>query len=248
MAKPGCRPYLFGEILFPFLKEPTRLIDRRQFMIATGALGLAGPARAAGLPIPPGNAIAFKVFRNGSPIGEHRLTFTRNGDDLTVDINIDLTVRLAGIPVYRYSLTGNTKYSGGVFTSADTVTNNNGEHLEMHCRKVAAGYDVVGVNHNDPSKSFPEYTAPPNTLPLTYWDKRMLYANILNIQTAHSYPATVTPAGWFKMPTADGGSIVAQRFDLTGKLQLSVWYDQNDQWASLEFHFSGDETYQKLTS
>ncbi len=224
------------------------MIDRRQFIAATGALAMAGPARAAGLPIPPGNAIAFKVLRNGSPIGVHHLTFTQNGDDLTVDINIDLTVTLAGIPVYRYGLTGNTKYSGGVFQSADTVTNNNGQHLEMHCHKVAAGYDVVGINHNDPAKSYPEYTAPPNTLPLTYWDKAMLNANILNIQTAHSYPVTVTPAGWFKMPTAEGGSIVAQRFDVTGKLQLSVWYDQNNQWTSLEFHYSGDETYQKIVS
>jgi hypothetical protein len=224
------------------------LIDRRTFIAATGAIGLAGPARAAALPVPPGNAIAFKVLRNGSPIGEHRLGFTQSGDDLTVDIDINLLVTIAGIPFYRYTLTGNTKYSGGVFQSADTVVNNNGDHIEMHCHKIAAGYEVTGINHGDSSKNTPTYTAPPNTLPLTYWDKSAMYGNILNIQTARSYPATVTPAGWFKMPTAEGGTIVAQRFDLTGKLHLSIWYDQYDQWASLEFHYSGDETYQKIVS
>jgi hypothetical protein len=224
------------------------LIDRRHFIAATGAVALARPARAAGLAVPPGNAIGFQVLRNGSPIGEHHLRFTQNGDDLTVDIDIALTVTLAGLTLYRYSLTGNTKYTGGVFTGLDTVVNDNGKHLEVHAHKVAAGYEVVGVNHNDPSKSYPRYTAPPNTLPLTYWDRNMLNGTILNIETAHSYPVTVTPAGWFKMPTAEGGAITAQRFDVTGKLNLSVWYDQHNQWTSLEFHIKGDETYKKIVS
>jgi hypothetical protein len=74
----------------------------------------------------------------------------------------------------------------------------------------------------------------------------MLNGNILNIQTAHSYRVQVNSPGWNKLPTADGGSIVAQRFDVTGKLRLSVWYDQNNAWSGLEFQINGDETYQKM--
>jgi hypothetical protein len=85
-------------------------------------------------------------------------------------------------------------------------------------------------------------------MPLTYWNKKLIYGNILNIQTAHSYRVNVATPGWNKLPTADGGSIVAQRFDLTGKLRLSVWYDQYNSWSGLEFRINGDETYQKFTS
>jgi hypothetical protein len=118
--------------------------------------------------------------------------------------------------------------------------------LEVEAHKVSDGYLVTGTNHSDPAKSWPQYTAPSDTMPLTYWNKAMLNGSILNIQTAHSYRVNVASPGWNKLPTADGGTIVAQRFDVTGKLNLSVWYDQNNSWSGLEFHVNGDETYQKI--
>jgi hypothetical protein len=96
----------------------------------------------------------------------------------------------------------------------------------------------------------PRYIAPPDTRPLTYWNKDMLSGSIVNPQTGHTYHSgtqlTITPNGWNRLPTASGGSLVAQRFDITGKLILSVWYDQNNAWSGLEFQKSGDFTYQKF--
>jgi hypothetical protein len=68
----------------------------------------------------------------------------------------------------------------------------------------------------------------------------------LNVQTAHCYKVNVASPGWNQLPTASGTNIVAQRFDLTGKLVLSVWYDQHDNWSGLEFQKNGDITYQKM--
>jgi hypothetical protein len=90
------------------------------------------------------------------------------------------------------------------------------------------------------------YTAPPDTLPLTYWNKKMLSGTILNPQTAHCYKPHVASPGWNNLPTANGGSILAQRFDVTGKLQLSVWYDAANRWSGLEFQKSGDISYRKI--
>ncbi|HQT64543.1 MAG: hypothetical protein B7Z75_03130 [Acidocella sp. 20-57-95] len=214
-------------------------MDRRRFLLSAAAFAL---------PIPANNSLAFKVLRNGAPIGEHHLNFTQTGDDLAVDINIGLVVTIASIPVFRYSLKAVEKWSGGVFQSLHSMINDNGTNLEVQAAKSADGYTVTGINHTDPDKSYPTYTAPPNTMPLTYWNKNMLNGTILNIQTAHSYPAIVNSPGWNKLPTAEGGFIVAQRFDVTGKLHLSVWYDQNETWSGLEFHVNGDESYQKITS
>lgn len=216
-------------------------MDRRRLLVSAGAMAVAGPAFADMLPVPPNNHLAFKVLRNGTPIGEHHLDFTRNGDDLRVDINVAFLVRLAGIPVFRYTGTAAEQWSGGVFQSLDSKVNDNGNHLEVHARKTASGYDVMGTH-------VPHYTCPPNTLPLTYWNKAMLNGTILNIQTAHSYPAIVHSPGWNKLPTANDGFIVAQRFDVTGKLHLSVWYDQTNQWSGLAFNVDGDERYEKITA
>jgi hypothetical protein len=133
-----------------------------------------------------------------------------------------------------------------VFQSLDSNVNYNGDPLVVHAEKTANGYEVEGINKNDVSKNMPRYTAPPDTMPLTYWNKKMLDATILNVQTAHCYKVNVASPGWNQLPTASGTNIVAQRFDLTGKLVLSVWYDQHDNWSGLEFQKNGDITYQKM--
>jgi hypothetical protein len=220
-------------------------MDRRHFLLGAGACAAACPPAVADLPVPPGDRIAFKVLRNGTPIGEHILTFTQSGDDLTVDINVGLVVTILGITAYRYTLAATERWSGGVFQSLESKVNNDGAQLEVQAQKTAGGYLVTDINHSNPAKSYPQYTAPPNTMPLTYWNKAMLNAHIL---TAHSYPAIVNSPGWNKLPTAEGGTIIAQRFDVTGKLHLSVWYDQQNQWAGLEFNIKGDISYQKYVA
>lgn len=213
-------------------------MKRRLFLVSSGAAALAKPAVAA-LPVPPGGRIGFKVLRNGTPIGEHHLVFTQNGDTLRVDQHIALLVRLAGIPIFRYKATATEIWSGGVFQGIDSRVNDDGNHLQVHAERVTNGYAIRGTH-------VPLYIGPPNTLPMTYWNKTMLDGIILNIQTAHSYPPIVQSPGWNRLPTADGGTVVAQRFNVTGKLHLTVWYDQNEQWSGLAFHVDGYETYQKL--
>ena len=171
-------------------------MDRRQFLANAGALVLAGPALAGTLPVPPSERIAFKVFRNGTAVGTHELVFTQDGDNLTVLTNMAFVVTIAGIPIYHYHLVATEKWSGGVFRSVESKVNNNGTRLEVQAHQTASGYEVVDINHHNPAKSYPEYTAPPNTVPLTYWNKAMLNGTILNVDTAHSYPPIVsTPGG-----------------------------------------------------
>lgn len=85
-------------------------------------------------------------------------------------------------------------------------------------------------------------------LPMTYWNKAMLNAMILNVETGRHYPAIVNSPGWNYLPTAEDGKLLAQRFDITGKLHLSLWYDQYNRWAGMEFHVDGDEMFQKYVT
>jgi hypothetical protein len=213
-------------------------MDRRRFLL--GAAAFAMPI------IPPGRALAFKVLRNGSVIGEHHLAFSGTQENPIVDINVMLQVKFAGITIYNYTLAATETWENGGFSRLHSVINNNGTMLEVEAHKIPAGYLVTGINHSNPDKSWPQYTAPPDTLPLTYWNKQMLKGNILNIQTAHDYRVNVASPGWNALPTANGGTIVAQRFDLSGKLRLSVWYDQTDTWSGLAFSINGNETYQRI--
>jgi hypothetical protein len=214
-------------------------MNRRLFLLSSGAVAVARPALAAPLPVPPSGRIGFKVLRNGTPIGEHHLIFTQSGDTLRVDIHAAFLVRLAGVPIFRYTARATEMWSGGVFQGVNSQVNDGGNQLQVHAERVTQGYAISGTH-------VPLYVGPPNTLPLTYWNKAMLDGVILNIQTAHSYPVRVHSPGWNRLPTADGGTVVAQRFNVRGKLHLSVWYDQYEQWSGLAFHVEGYETYEKL--
>jgi hypothetical protein len=207
-------------------------MDRRTFLLSASAFAL---------PIPSGDALHFRVFRNGSPVGDHHTSFSQSGDDLTVTTAVRVVVTIAMIPVFRYGANATERWRDGVFQSVDSNVNSNGTLHQVNAVKTAAGYDVQGTN-------VPRYTAPPDTLPLTYWNKTFLNGTILNIQTAHSYQVKVVSPGWYKLPTADNSTVISQRFDVSGKLNLSVWYDQNNAWSGLEFQRSGDFSYQKYIS
>lgn len=217
-------------------------MNRRTFTLgATAAVLPISNAGAVALPVPSSDDLHFRILRNGSPIGDHHVVFSQSGDDLTVTVTADGLVTVAMIPVFSYSVRATECWSNGVFQSLESTVNYNGTPLQVHAHKSAGGYQVQGTK-------VPPYMAPPDTIPLTYWNKAMMNGTILNIQTAHSYRVKVASPGWNKLPTATGGTLVAQRFNLSGKLNISVWYDQNNAWSGLEFQRLGDITYEKYVA
>ena len=217
-------------------------MERREFLTGMAATAVLGTnAKASTLPVPASGRIGFKVLRNGTHVGEYHTIFTRQGQDLTVLSEAGLVVRLAGIPVFRYRARVAEHWSAGVFQKVDSHVDDGVRRLWVHVRRATKGYDIQGTH-------VPRYMGPLDTLPLTYWNKAMLQAMIVNVQTAHSYPAIVHSPGWNKLPTANGGTLVAQRYNVTGKLHLTVWYDQAGQWAGLQFHKHGNVLFEKIVT
>jgi hypothetical protein len=218
-------------------------MQRRDLVL--GAMGgmagvmLAGPARAVataagGLPVPPSGILDFQILRSGTPVGEQKLTFTQTGDQLRVDVNAAAAGRMMGLVPFHYNCTATEHWSGGIFSGLDSKVNHNGTQLEVHATPITGGFAIQSTK-----AGIYDYTGEPAMLPLTYWNKAMLDAMILNIETGRHYPAIVSSPGWYNLPTAEGGTILSQRFDVTGKLHFSVWYDQYGQWAGLEFNIYG---------
>ena len=73
--------------------------------IALAVAAMAARAAAESLPDPLalyGGEMDFTVWRSGSEIGQHRVTFARDGGTLTVRSLFDIAVKLLGITVYRF--------------------------------------------------------------------------------------------------------------------------------------------------
>jgi hypothetical protein len=196
------------------------------------------------LPVPASGILDFQILRSGAPVGEQRLTFTQTGDQLSVDINAAASGKMMGLLPFHYNCTATERWAGGVFCGVDSKVNHNGTQLEVHATPITGGFAITSTKAGNY-----KYTGQLPMLPLTYWNKAMLDAMILNIETGRNYPAIVSSPGWYNLPTAEGGTVLAQRFDVTGKLHFSVWYDRYGQWAGLEFTIYGnDMTLRKFVS
>jgi hypothetical protein len=90
------------------------VITRRGVLAGGGAVVLARPAGAA---VPEAGRLAFRVFRNDSPLGTHSLVFQRRGEAVSVAIAVDYVVRIGPIPVFRYTLRGAENWRGDTLIS-----------------------------------------------------------------------------------------------------------------------------------
>jgi hypothetical protein len=207
------------------------MIDRRSFAAVALLAPVLGGARA--FAAPRGEVQEFAVFRNDRPIGRHSLRFSRDGDRLAVEIDIELEVRLAFITLYRYRHSNRELWEGGRFLSFASRTDDNGTRHEVKARRAGEAILVEG--------SHGLVEAPGDALPTTYWHRRFLDAPVwIDTQEGALKRCRVTPTGTTQVAAA-GTSVGAERYAISGDLTLDLWY-AGAQWVKLEFKGSDGST------
>jgi len=201
----------------------------RRNLIAGGAVlaALPGVAHAA-LPVPAGDRLAFDVVRNGKKFGTHALSFERNGDSLVVKVAVEMVFKAAFITLFRYRHTAIERWLGDQVVSLDSKTDDNGKPFSVSARREAAGFVVEATGS-------PRYIAPANALPATHWNRRELDGPWINTQDGKLVRPRVAMQGVEAIPTAGAGSIRANRFVLSGDVDMDMWYDSSPTWAGLRF-------------
>jgi hypothetical protein len=118
---------------------------------------LAQPAAAAG-------ELRFRVMREGSSIGTHRVVFTEAAGALTAQTEVLIQVRLMGFTVFRLTHGFTEVWAGGRLRSVASRHDRNGTITEMTARAEPGGILVQG----------PEgvQRLPAEAAPLSWWDSR----------------------------------------------------------------------------
>ena len=213
-------------------------ISRRNLIIGGGALLcaprlLADPVAVAGpksslLSTPPGKSVSFAVMRKGSKIGTHMLTFDQDGDNLTVQVNVELKVGVGPIVLFRYKHHAIEVWKGGQLVSIDTETNDDGTPNKVTGRRTPEGFKVEGTKAR-------AYIAPDDALPATHWNHKQLDGPWINTQDGRLMHPTITPKGSEMIPVASGAKIPAKHFAVTGDAVLETYYDGASNWVGLNF-------------
>jgi len=198
---------------------------------------MAAPSQVASPP----RDIAFNVIRGNEPMGSHKLTFRQDGDKLIVEIAIDLEVRFAFIPVFRYSHRNTETWQGGRLVRLETETNDDGTRHRVRAEAVDDGLRVT-------DSSGRTYMAPANAIPTSYWNSETIRrSELLNTQNGKMMPVRIE-AG------ADQRSAVVEAahyrlIKLEDGTPVDVWYDkQSRDWVKLAFEARGSKIDYELAT
>ena len=217
-------------------------IGRRAFLIGAGlALPVlyAGRAQAALPGVPAEGKVAFKVMRRGAHIGEHMLTFTQDGDNLTVQVDVRITVRIGPVPVYHYVQRCTEQWKGDRFVALDSATSANVSHQTVTARRTADGVRI------EPSAGAP-YIAPGDALPLTHWNRFAYQGPLFDPQAGKLLKLSLVSRGDDMVQLADGSSVKAVRWTVAGDGMMDDYYDANGVWTGLHVRVQDGSQVQYL--
>lgn len=185
--------------------------------------GLSG-AEAA---VPASGELSFAVMREGDQIGTHKLEFKRRDDELMVDIETDVAVKVLGIAFYRFEHEGHEVWRDDRLISLESETNDDGT---PHHLNASASGDVLNVNGD--ARQEPEK---PTIIPASLWNDALVnQTELLNTLDGSNMPVTVTEVGQ-EIVEAGGRNVSATHYSVKGKLNRELWYDTDGVLVQVKF-------------
>jgi hypothetical protein len=144
------------------------------------------------VPPPP---LRFRILREGSAIGTHRVTFTDAGEGQVAALTeVDIAVRLAGITVFRFTHHFREVWAGPRLRSVTSRQDRNGTVTEMQAR---AEGDALLVRGPEGAARLPAEAAP-----LSWWDVARIEARRPLFDNSTGRPLRLT---WTRTALPNGG-------------------------------------------
>ena len=198
---------------------------------------VAGPAMSMQ---PYDGRLAFEVLRGDKPIGTHTLTFREVGDETHVEIDVNLVVKIGFLTVFRYDHKNREVWRNGKLVSVTTDTDDNGKPFEVRAANTGDGFHV---------KTLKEQSVLPTTvIPTSYWNPSILKnLSWFDTQRGILLDVDLIPGEVESVKLANGQSIEAQRYEVTGDLNITVWYTPEGEWVKLAFPARGADIEYVLT-
>lgn len=201
-----------------------------RFFIVIGAIALTS-ANAEARDFDPlnlyGSEHRFTVLRNGSPVGQHSVAFTRQDEDIEVRVRFELQIRFLVFTAYRYEYESTAVWRGGQLMSLSAYTNDDGQESRV---RVALEEDRTRI---EGPKGV--VYAEPGLIPTNHWNPAALSAErVLNTITGSVNNVRILDQGPETVKTSNG-AVPARRYLYTGELDNEVWYDAEGRWVRMRF-------------
>jgi hypothetical protein len=108
----------------------------------------------------------FRIMREGSNIGAHRVSFAMEATSLTARTEVDIAVKIAGFTVFRLNHRFDETWEGERLTRIVSRLDRKGKITEFSARAENGGLRLEGPDG--------ARVLPANAAPLTWWDARRI--------------------------------------------------------------------------
>jgi len=167
--------------------------------------------------------LAFVVVRQGREVGTHTVRFRAEAGLLRARSEVRIVVRLAGIPVFRYSHDTEEAWRGDRLVTLDSRLDHNGRPGLCEARAEASGLRLRGTAG--------EALLPPIAAPLTWWRAATFSGGVPLFDPRHGLP--VSPE-LRRRPEGAG-----QRVVLVGGEGAEIVFDAEGRWIG--FSTTGED-------
>jgi hypothetical protein len=180
-----------------------------------------------------GEKLAFDVFRDGSRFGTHIVSFSKSGDTLAVESDVELKVVLGPLTLFHYEHEATERYSAGRLVSVAARTKRNGKWRTLTASAVEGGFDVTGEAFSGQLTGV--------VIPSTHWNiDEMKQPAMFSTETGAMLPIAVTDMGLERVKTGQG-MIEARRYLVKSDITASFWYDASGRWVKCAFEAQGSK-------
>jgi hypothetical protein len=189
------------------------------------------PAHASPPGVPDSRQMLFEVYMEGDPVGRDTYTFRMKGDELVAQRRVTLSSSWGPFTLFTYEHESTGTWRDGQLQQLSSRTIYNGDETR------------VRVDRRDTQLVIREGERPGSTpggiLPTSWWNPSTRSAEIL-LDTQHGRlrSVEVVHQGTERVALGDE-TISADRYDLQGDLELSLWYGPDRELVSIQFERKG---------
>lgn len=175
-----------------------------------------------------GDEVVFDVYRKKSRVGEHRISFARDGERLSVNAHFHLSVKVLFINAYSFDYRSTETWDGQTLVGLSANVDDGGTVANTVAKRDGDLFRIDGPNGPVLSSSW--------VFPTNHWHRGQIETpTILNTLTGQLANVAVVRKGIDRVETG-AGPVDAEHFEYTGDLHdTDVWYDRDGRWVKMSF-------------
>lgn len=188
--------------------------------------------RSSACTLPAEHAIYTIHHETYGDIGSHELTFHCDGEDLVVETEVKVDVKLLFVTVYKRRAQYREVWRQDQLIAYDAWTNEAGDEYVTKVRLEDDQMIIDGVE--------PNVSVPVDTVSSHPWNMKVVDRNLLfGMKDGRLISVDVKPAG-DDIVEIGGKTIRAKKYVVSGDIERELWYDQAGNWLRWRLESRGN--------